>query len=136
MMIPTFLTVLSAFLASTSAAAVERRDRTCTVELSEQRGQNAVGGGDNSLTCGVSLDYGDGRQDILSEACNQIWHAGDHCFSSQLPYSICIHTNGDKDGYLNYSNEHRDFNEDGCSQDSSASIGGDAHTITCTFPCT
>ncbi|KAE8376409.1 hypothetical protein BDV26DRAFT_294155 [Aspergillus bertholletiae] len=136
MMLPTFFAVLSTLLAGTSAAAVERRDRTCTVQFDEQRTQNAVGGGDNSYTCGVSLDYGDGRKEVLSEACNQIWHAGDHCFSSQLPYSICIHTNGGSDGYLNYSNEHRDFNEDGCKQEKWAGIGGDGHTITCTFSCT
>lgn len=39
MMVPMYLTFLSTLLASTSAAAVGRRDRTCTVELDEQRGQ-------------------------------------------------------------------------------------------------
>ncbi|KAJ5952088.1 uncharacterized protein N7479_010501 [Penicillium vulpinum] len=87
-MLSILLAVLPALLVGTSAAAVVPRDRTCTLELWERLGQNPVVGGDNSHTCGVELDYGDGRKDTLTTECNKIWHSGDHCYDSQLPNSI------------------------------------------------
>ncbi|KAA8642977.1 uncharacterized protein ATNIH1004_009739 [Aspergillus tanneri] len=135
-MAPMLFAVLTALAATASTAVVERRDRTCTVEFYLRRTQNPLVGGDNTLTCAVYLDYGDSRNDILASQCNQIWHGSDHCYHSQLPYSICIHAYSETDGYMDYGSEHRDFNGDGCKQDKSASISGDSHTITCTFPCT
>lgn len=89
----------------------------------------------------------------VSEECNEV--SRDNCYESQLPYKIwyvfiqtdnplpkwltiecSIVTNSDNtDGYLDYANKHRDFNEDGCSKDGWANPGGASKEVTCTFPC-
>ncbi|KAL3434208.1 hypothetical protein BDV09DRAFT_186006 [Aspergillus tetrazonus] len=95
---------------------------------------NPVVGGDNTYTCGATLDYGDGRKDTLDTECSHV--TKDHCYNSQLPWRICVTTNWDlSDGYVDYAAEHRDFNEDGCTNDNWATISGQGATTKCTFPC-
>ncbi|EAU30094.1 conserved hypothetical protein [Aspergillus terreus NIH2624] len=106
----------------------------CTLSLGYTRTQNPIGGGDNTYTCTASLDYGDGRMDTLDTECNHVTR--DSCYNSQLQWRICVTTNSDlSDGYVDYSAEHRDFNEDGCTKDKWATISGDGATTKCTFPC-
>jgi hypothetical protein len=54
---------------------------------------------------------------------------------NMLALTQSIHTSSSTDGYLDYGDQHKDFNEDGCKQDHSANPTGDEHTISCTFAC-
>lgn len=49
-------------------------------------------------------------------------------------YSIVTNTDN-TDGYLDYADKHRDFNEDGCSKEGWANPVGASNEVTCTFPC-
>ncbi|KAL4809891.1 hypothetical protein BDV18DRAFT_50118 [Aspergillus unguis] len=123
-----------ALASSVSAAAIEKRDGQCSFSLRFARGQNPISGGDNSLACVAEVTYADGTTEELASECNTIWH--DNCYSSQLAYQICIHTNGDNsDGYLDYADQHADFNEDACTKDKWATISGDGNETKCTFTC-
>ncbi|OJJ52347.1 hypothetical protein ASPSYDRAFT_83109 [Aspergillus sydowii CBS 593.65] len=131
--LPLFATLV-ALASGASAAALEKREGECSFSLRFARGQNPISGGDNSLACVGEVTYADGSTETLADQCNTISH--DNCYSSQLPNTICIHTNGDNsDGYLDYGAEHRDFNEDGCTKDKWATISGDGNETKCTFPC-
>ncbi|KAK3180954.1 hypothetical protein K4F52_007768 [Lecanicillium sp. MT-2017a] len=55
---------------------------------------------------------------------------------TQLPYRICVHTNHDlSDGYIDYGDAHRDFNEPGCEKDRFGNPVGDKESVKCHFPC-
>ncbi|PLN80331.1 hypothetical protein BDW42DRAFT_194591 [Aspergillus taichungensis] len=127
-----YLAMLITLAAHSSAAALQPRKPTCTFKLGYQHIQNPVVRGDKFFSCAATLDYGDGRVETISEKCNEINR--DHCYASQLPYKLCIVTNThNTDGYLDYADKHRDFNEEGCSKDGNP-VGG-SHEVTCTFPC-
>ncbi|KAL5342683.1 hypothetical protein BJX70DRAFT_394518 [Aspergillus crustosus] len=107
---------------------------TCWSRHTHGRIQNPVVGGNNTLLCYAEVTYADGSTEKLDTACNEISH--DKCYFSQLPYSICIHTNpSNTDGYLDYSDQHADFNSDLCSKDKGASISGDWMETRCSFGC-
>ncbi|KAL4886608.1 hypothetical protein BJY04DRAFT_213367 [Aspergillus karnatakaensis] len=128
------VTLLATLAATSSAAAIEKRAGTCSFLLRSARSQNPVVGGDNTLLCYGEVTYADGSTEKLSTACNEVSH--DKCYFSQLPYSICIHTNpSNTDGYLDYSDQHADFNSDACEKSKGASISGDWTETTCSFAC-
>ncbi|KAL4963580.1 uncharacterized protein BDV14DRAFT_201767 [Aspergillus stella-maris] len=108
---------------------------TCSLALTTTRTQNPIVGGDNTLTCSAKLDYGDGNDpQVLEDQCNNV--SSSRCYTSNLPNTICVHTNSNlEDGYMDYGDQHMDFNEDACSKDKWASISGDGITTTCTFEC-
>lgn len=56
------------------------------------------------------------------------WWYPDNSFTSQLPYTVEVHTNDvGTDGYMNYGNQHVDFNEPpGCTK-------GPNSLVTCVF---
>ncbi|PLB37315.1 uncharacterized protein BDW47DRAFT_126510 [Aspergillus candidus] len=129
-----YLAMLATLATGSLAAALQPRKPTCTFKLGYLHTQNPAVGGDNTFSCHATLDYGDGRKETVSEKCNEVGR--DHCYASQLPYKICIVTNTDNtDGYLDYADKHRDFNEDGCSKDGWANPVGASNEVTCTFPC-
>ncbi|OJJ60362.1 hypothetical protein ASPSYDRAFT_147039 [Aspergillus sydowii CBS 593.65] len=106
----------------------------CSFTLSSTSTQNIVSGGDNTHTCYAQVDYGNGETESLTDACNQV-HSN-RCYSSKLPYTICVHTNSElSDGYIDYADQHKDFNEDGCEKYRDSDPFGAIHDTTCTFPC-
>ncbi|KAL4799717.1 hypothetical protein BDV19DRAFT_385008 [Aspergillus venezuelensis] len=78
---------------------------------------NPVSGGDNTLSCSAELDYGDGGDpQVLEDQCDNV--TSGRCYTSNMPYTICVTTNANlEDGYMDYSDQHMDFNEDACSKD-------------------
>ncbi|KAL5339345.1 hypothetical protein BJX70DRAFT_397797 [Aspergillus crustosus] len=129
------LHILAALVAVASAAAVEKRQSgECSFGLMFARGQNPIEGGSNTLVCHAEVTYADGTVETLSEQCNESFDS--RCWSSKLPNQICVHTNSDfSDGYIDYGAEHKDFNEDGCTQDKWTAISGDGNETICKFAC-
>ncbi|KAL4881241.1 hypothetical protein BJY04DRAFT_218419 [Aspergillus karnatakaensis] len=129
-----FATIVGLASTATAAAVEKRQGGECSFQLRFARGQNPIEGGSNTLTCSVKVTYADGREETLSEQCNDSFDS--RCWSSALPHQVCVTTNQDfSDGYIDYADEHKDFNEDGCTQDKWAAISGDGNTTVCKFAC-
>ena len=60
------------------------------------------------------------------------WVPGRNSFTSQPPLTVEVQTNGDAgDGYMDYGNQHADFNVNGQCGKTGDSSG--LHSVTCTF---
>ncbi|KAL4915874.1 hypothetical protein BDW62DRAFT_212317 [Aspergillus aurantiobrunneus] len=124
----------SQLLAALVALAPVVSAAECSLNLHYLRTQNPVVGGENTLTCSAEITYGDGQKETLEDQCNNV--SSDRCYSSQLPHQICVTTNSDlSDGCMDYADQHRDFNEDGCTKGSDAGIAGDSADTSCTVTC-
>lgn len=85
--------------------------------------------------CGITITYADGSEDNFypEDGCN---YAKEQCYPSQLPYVFCVKSNFNyRDGYMEYADQHLDFNSDYCDQSHSASPLGSSDRTTCHFPC-
>lgn len=111
---------------------------TCSASIhrgSVQGLGNPDGTNTASANCGITITYADGRTDDFypEDGCN---YAKTQCYPSELPYLLCVKSNFNyRNGYMEYADQHLDFNSDYCEQKHTANPLGASDFTECHFDC-